>query len=120
MGLGWFYGVPGIILATALAGIFTSCWYLPLLTARFFKTHLISLVVSDFSKLLGIAVLLIFGGYYLQRMVGASISGLPGAVLASGFKRPYWVFGTLADWLDVDTKIRITRAFYSKGSSGIS
>lgn len=116
MGLGWFYGVPGIILATALAGIFVSCWYLPLLTARFFKTHLISLVVSDFFKLIGISVLLIFGVYYC-RMVGTSISGLQGAVLASGLSV---IIGFLALWyigLDVDTKFRIRHAFYHKSSS---
>ena len=64
--LGIHFGLLGIVISTAIAGIITSCWYLPLLTARLFKQKYLKFLYEDGVYLLIVAILLMTICYYIR------------------------------------------------------
>src|SRR6266498_3878560 len=89
--LGKFLGVIGIVIATAIAGVLTSTWYLPLLTARLFDRSWFSIVREDALPILAVGVCLFpvawftqlagnENGGFLGAGVGASLTALAGFV----------------------------------------
>ena len=81
--LGYYLGVIGIVLGTAIAGILTSTWYLPLLTARLFGRSWFKFMREDALPILAVgACVLPFA--WLMHIAGNQIGGFPGAGVASG------------------------------------
>jgi O-antigen/teichoic acid export membrane protein len=78
--LAQYLGIVGIALGTAIAGVLTSCWYMPLLTARMFNTSFIGLLRDDLRRLLPL-LLLVMPLSYGCRILADTISGFPGAVV---------------------------------------
>jgi O-antigen/teichoic acid export membrane protein len=52
-------GIFGIIISTAIAAVFTSCWYMPFLVARYFKMSFIPFIWKDIKNILILIVLLL-------------------------------------------------------------
>lgn len=110
IGFGYLWGVHGIILATAVAGLLTSCWYFPLLTARYFKVDYLRLLLADIPRL-AIFAAMIFPLAYVGKVVAGGMHGVPGIVVASG---SCGVVGLILFWLvvlDVELKQGITGRF---------
>ena len=81
--LGWYWGVTGVVLATAVAGILTSCWYLPWLTAKQFGVHLGVLWSRDLPALLGTTGAILIAAP-LGRKLAEVLGGIGGALLGGG------------------------------------
>jgi O-antigen/teichoic acid export membrane protein len=75
-----YLGIVGIALGTAIAGVMTSCWYMPLLTARMFHTSFLSLLGEDLRRLLPL-LLLVVPLSYGSRMLADNMSGFGGAIV---------------------------------------
>jgi O-antigen/teichoic acid export membrane protein len=75
------YGLPGVVLATAIAAVMTSCWMLPRLIARRFGCQLRGLLWVPAKPLLALSCLL-FVLAYMARW-GAALTGGIVAALAS-------------------------------------
>jgi len=90
--LGHYFGLIGIVLGTALAGLLTSAWYLPLLTARLFGRSGLHFIREDAAPVLATGACLLpiaalaqvlgreLGGF-LGAAAGAGLTGLVGAAL---------------------------------------
>lgn len=116
--LGARFGLVGVVAGTFAAAVLSSCWYLPLLTARTFGVGYRRLLWTDSSRLLplALAVAPVAAG---ARWVGERLGGFPGAgaamciTLAAGaallwtvaFDEPLRAYirraarGTLPPWL---------------------
>jgi O-antigen/teichoic acid export membrane protein len=80
--LGWIYGLPGVIAATALAAACVSVWYFPSLTVRYFETTWAKLYADTGKRLLLLAVFVVAGAA-AGRWVSLSVTGFAGAVVAA-------------------------------------
>ena len=80
---GRWLGVVGVMLATLLAGLLCSMWYLPYLTARMFHRPFLKFIWEDAAP---IAQLLILLGpmALLARMLAQSLTGYAGAFVGGG------------------------------------
>lgn len=81
--LGHYFGLIGIVLGTAIAGLLTSIWYLPLLTAQLFKCPWLQFVRQDALPILLLAVFLL-PVVWLTQAAGNRIGGFLGAGAGSG------------------------------------
>jgi Na+-driven multidrug efflux pump len=81
--LAYYLDLTGIALGTAIAGMMTSCWYLPLLTTRLFRRSLFSFVRADALPILTVAVCVLPVAVVMQS-AGVWIGGFLGAVIAAG------------------------------------
>jgi hypothetical protein len=81
--LGYYLGLIGIILGTALAGLLTSTWYLPLLTARLFKRSWLQFVRQDAMPVLALGICLLPIAFFTQA-AGKQIGGFVGAAVGAG------------------------------------
>lgn len=80
---GRIWGVPGVVAATAVAGILTSGWYLPSLTARQFDVPLRILWRRDLPSLAGTLMTTLVAAL-AGRQIAEAIGGFTGAVLGGG------------------------------------
>lgn len=76
-------GLIGVVIATALAGLLTSFWVLPLLTARMFKMPLRELIGQNLARLLRLLFFLLPLAW-LSRMLSVEIGGFLGAAVGAG------------------------------------
>jgi O-antigen/teichoic acid export membrane protein len=60
------FGIYGVALGTAVASLLTSSWYLPWLTARFFKQPFLAFVIQDSWRLIACGVPIIGLATYLR------------------------------------------------------
>ena len=81
--LGHYIGLIGIILGTAIAGLLTSTWYLPLLTARLFGRSWFKFAREDALPILAVGACVLPVAWLMQ-LAGKQIGGFPGAGVASG------------------------------------
>ena len=70
-------GVFGVLIATTIAGITTSVWYLPYLTARMFERPYIRFIWEDMRRILALMICLIPIAIFARRYA-ISLGGLPG------------------------------------------
>lgn len=75
-------GLIGVVIATALAGLLTSFWILPLLTARMFKLSLSELIGHNLARLLRLLFLLL-PLTWLARMLSVEVGGFLGAAVGA-------------------------------------
>lgn len=66
--LGSYYGLLGIVISTAIAGILTSCWYLPWLTAKLFHQKFFHFIWHDSARLIVVAVILFLISFCVRRI----------------------------------------------------
>jgi O-antigen/teichoic acid export membrane protein len=66
--LGIKFGIVGIVMSTAIAGVITSCWYLPLLTARMLRQSFIQLFWHDSTRMLGMIVVIFPLSFWMGRV----------------------------------------------------
>lgn len=81
--LGYYLGLIGIVLGTAVAGLLTSTWYLPLLTARLFNRSWFTFVREDALPILAVGAC-VMPVAWLMQVVGKEIGGFLGACLGAG------------------------------------
>jgi O-antigen/teichoic acid export membrane protein len=81
--LGRYLGLLGIVLGTSLAGLLTSLWYLPLLTARFFERPWLTYMREDALPIVIVGALLAPVAYACS-LASNRIGGFPGALLGAG------------------------------------
>lgn len=81
--LGWHWGVAGVVAATAVAGILTSCWYLPRLTANQFGVPLGVLWKRDLPALAGTSAATLITTF-VGREIAEAIGGMGGAFFGGG------------------------------------
>ena len=81
--LGHYLGVIGIILGTAIAGLLTSTWYLPLLTARLFGRSWFKFMREDALPILAVGACLV-PVVLLTQAAGRQIGGFLGAGVGGG------------------------------------
>lgn len=81
--LGWRWGVVGVVAATAVAGILTTCWYLPWLTAQQFGVSLGTLWKRDLPALAGTSLAVLFAAV-LGRSIAETFGGIGGAFFGVG------------------------------------
>jgi O-antigen/teichoic acid export membrane protein len=81
--LGHYIGLIGIILGTAIAGILTSTWYLPLLTARLFDRSWFKFMREDALPILAVGACVIPVAWLMQ-VAGRQIGGFLGAGVSAG------------------------------------
>jgi O-antigen/teichoic acid export membrane protein len=79
--LGMHFGLLGIVISTAIAGIITSCWCLPWLTARIFQKNFLHFIWDNTARLMVLFLPIIFLSY-MAKYIGIYYSGLGGALLA--------------------------------------
>jgi O-antigen/teichoic acid export membrane protein len=79
--LGIHFGLIGIVVSTSIAGIITSCWYLPRLTARLFNRRFSRFLFDDAVYVL-IASSLLAPIAWGARALGMLFGGISGASLA--------------------------------------
>jgi O-antigen/teichoic acid export membrane protein len=75
------FGLFGVAIATALAGLLTTCWYLPLLTARLLRRNYLRFMWEDAAPLLLVASLMLPIAWW-ARSLGLQVGGFVGAALA--------------------------------------
>ena len=80
--LGQAWGVKGVVAATAIAGVASSCWYLPRLTARFFGVGWLQLHRSHAARL-ALLALAAASAAVIGRVVAVDLRDLPGAAVGS-------------------------------------
>ncbi len=103
---GRMYGVIGVIAATGIAGLCTSMWYLPLLTARMFNRPFARFLWEDASPTLALLGCLAIIAPFVRHLAG-QIGGYPGA--AAGVLLTA-AAGTVLLWfivLDKSVRVRI-------------
>jgi O-antigen/teichoic acid export membrane protein len=101
--LGRYLGVIGIVLGTAIAGLLTSTWYLPLLTARLFERSWLRFAREDALPILVVGACMLPIAWLLQA-AGKQIGGFLGAGVGAGLTALAG-FGLL--WLiGIDNEIR--------------
>ncbi len=76
--LAQYLGLIGIVLGTAIAGLLTSTWYLPLLTARLFKRSWFSFAREDALPIMVIGACILPVAWLMQ-VTGRQIGGFLGA-----------------------------------------
>jgi len=81
--LGHYLGLIGIILGTAIAGLLTSTWYLPLMTARVFGRSWLHFVRGDALPVLAVGICL-FPIVFFTQVAGKQIGGFLGAGVGAG------------------------------------
>lgn len=81
--LGLYFGLLGIMVATSLAGVLTSVWYLPLLTAKIFNRSFLRFFWGDTKHIILVGLLLAPLAWW-ARSLGASLGGVSGTFLAIG------------------------------------
>jgi O-antigen/teichoic acid export membrane protein len=81
--LGWRWGMAGVVAATAIAGILTSCWYLPWLTTKQFGVHLGVLLKRDLPALVGTLAVMLMAAV-LGRNIAEAFGGIGGALFGGG------------------------------------
>ncbi|MBE0542933.1 MAG: lipopolysaccharide biosynthesis protein [Verrucomicrobia bacterium] len=81
--LGYYLGLIGIVLGTAVAGLLTSTWYLPLLTARLFNRSWFTFVRQDALPILAVGTCLL-PIVFLAQIAGKQIGGFLGAGVGAG------------------------------------
>jgi O-antigen/teichoic acid export membrane protein len=81
--LGYYIGLIGIVLATAIASILTSTWYLPLLTARLFGRSWFKFAREDALPILAVGACLVPIAW-LTQVFGKHIGGFLGAGVGGG------------------------------------
>jgi O-antigen/teichoic acid export membrane protein len=101
--LGHYIGLIGIILGTAIAGILTSTWYLPLLTARLFGRSGFKFMREDALPILAVGACILPVAWLMQ-LAGKHIGGFLGAGVASGLTGLAG-FG-LVWWIALDRRFR--------------
>lgn len=112
--LGMRFGVVGIVAATAVAALLTSCWYLPWLTARHFNVPFWRLLWTDGSRSARVMVGIIPIAFAARRW-SQGIDGLLGAATAMGAT---FATGSLLLWLfglDDPTRARIRGILRASG-----
>ncbi len=77
------FGVIGIVMATSIASILTSCWYLPYRTSRMFDLSFGKFLWTDVSHLLLLTLCLSPVAYWARSMAWGT-GGYPGAALGAG------------------------------------
>jgi len=77
------FGVIGIVMATSIASMLTSCWYLPYRTARMFDLSFGKFLWSDVSRLLLLTACLSPFAYW-ARTVAFGTGGFPGSAVGAG------------------------------------
>lgn len=85
LALGHYLGLLGIVLGTSIAGLLTSLWYLPLLTARFFERPWLTYMREDVLPIVIVGALLApvaYAGSLLSNHVGGFLGALLGAGIA--------------------------------------
>jgi len=75
---GNMFGILGIVGSMALAGFITSCWYLPLLTARMFERPFLRFLWDDAVRVIALLACLAPIAYFV-REITLQISGFLGA-----------------------------------------
>ncbi len=75
---GMWFGLIGVLVATLLAGLLSSMWYLPYLTARMFKRPFLKFVWEDAAPIVQLLVLL-FPVALLARVLAQGLTGYVGA-----------------------------------------
>jgi O-antigen/teichoic acid export membrane protein len=81
--LGHYLGLIGVVLGTAIAGLLTSVWYLPLLTARLFNRSWLQFVRRDAMPIFSVAACLLPIAFFTQA-AGRQIGGFVGAAVGAG------------------------------------
>lgn len=84
--LGMRYGVFGVVIASAIACLVSSWWYLPLLTARMFGRPFLRFIWDDAARVLVLMACLFPIAFFVQH-VAVRISGFTGAafgIVATG------------------------------------
>lgn len=81
--LGLYFGLLGIIVATSLAGVLISMWYLPLLTAKMFNRNFLRFLWGGTDRIILVGLLLGPLAWW-ARSLGAGLGGISGAFLAIG------------------------------------
>jgi O-antigen/teichoic acid export membrane protein len=94
--LGRWLGLIGIIVATTIAGVLTSTWYLPLLTARLFGRPWLKFLREDALPVLLVGACLFpvaWASQVVARHIGGFIGAGLGASLAAlvGFAMLWWI-----------------------------
>ena len=79
--LGSYYGLVGIVISTAIAGIITSCWYLPWLTAKLFHQDFLSLIWPDSVRLIFVALIIFLISFYV-RSIGMNHNTINGVIVS--------------------------------------
>lgn len=103
---GLLWGVKGIIFATAVTGLLTSCWYLPLLTARYFDITMWALLRYNLRKLC-VLMLILIPTMLLGRMFSSEFHGIQAAALGTGLSLFVGVFYFWFFLIDQITKGKI-------------
>lgn len=101
--LGWYFGLLGIVISTALASILTSCWFLPYLSATLFKQDFQSFLLPKTYRVF-LFFLLTFSVSFTARALGAYFPGIL-AGFASGLLT-FLVSGPLLYFLVFDQSLR--------------
>ncbi|MDI6812494.1 MAG: MATE family efflux transporter [Deltaproteobacteria bacterium] len=78
--LGMYFGLLGIVVSTAIAGILTSAWFLPFLTLRLFKQQFRTLFQPEAFRILLFFFFSFFVSYEV-RFLGLSLSGIRAAFI---------------------------------------
>lgn len=81
--LGHYYGLIGIVLGTAIAGILSSTWYLPLLTARLFGRSWFHFMREDALPILVVGACALPVAW-MSQLAAKQISGFVGAGVGFG------------------------------------
>jgi O-antigen/teichoic acid export membrane protein len=80
--LGYVWGIKGIIISTAIAGLLTSCWYFPKLTANLFDLKLSWLLKKELPRLLGLTFVSALAAC-VGRTVSYQFTGIFSAIISS-------------------------------------
>ena len=73
-----YLGLIGIVLGTAIAGLLTSTWYLPLITARLFGRSWLKFAREDALPILAVGACVLPVAWLMQ-VAGRQIGGFAGA-----------------------------------------
>jgi len=114
---GLIWGIKGIILGTSVAGLCTTCWYFPLLTARYFNVSPLIILKKNI-KVLGGVMLLLIASALFGRSMSEKLHGLIGAFCGSGF---CIAIGIVFFWwylLDIPSKEKLTLKLKNKFAVG--
>lgn len=81
--LGLKYGLLGIVISTSIAGVLTSIWYLPSLTAKMFHHNFFRFIWDDMAPIMLIGLFLAPLSWW-ARSIAVHLGGLQGVALGSG------------------------------------
>lgn len=114
--LGYYMGIIGIVISTAIAGLLTSMWYLPLLTARLLERPWYQFYRSDALPVLVVAAMLAPVSWVMNQ-AGNSLGGVSGAIVASATTG---IIGVGILWrVGLDQESRgLVRQYYAKFKPG--